>query len=741
MTQREGELDEGLRKTEPFVFLVIFCIVICVVAIFLRNNLYHLQRVGRWTDKASYLKSDTPLWKQRKRRFKAADDESRVFSLDVIDYRSPFEDTRYGVEATLETRTRQLGLVRRVKRYQRQSVIQVPEISKDSNKCDAWAISGKDQEGVGVFANSQYLTECNLGEGDTACYKCIEARKFVRSCLHFPQNVTVTRKDGTSFTIPSNADQTKGWCLPENFKNIRFEKEAVVPGGDTKRNCNPLTGTWLLSQLGQEDEDGEIKFDSSYNWICKCRYPNLMTNLTTVMSDCMKPVGCGAHGHLDEVTARGEVDPYARGACVCDKGYVSAFEESVGPTCVPTNIGNTDTLDNLYKEYGLKMGRTLRRDYIDKNFLTLFDRNIGKRTSLPDPCKVDVLTGKETNGCEATLWTLNKKPTVFCQSSSNNHLAVKTNTDYLLNNQGKYPNACLKLFDPKTEWESGVAKDGNELPTVLSFYNGKQHPDVGIVVQTFFNKSRVRELYKELWDRDSTLRDWYSKNVQPYRDPGRWDLLYGLNNLANDNTIIVFEDHPANDKTYLTNQLRRVYGFESGNFKKSILSYGHKYDEYYREYYGVKDTWWWNQTLAKYNSVNNIGRVPVGPLYLNYFRQNENNLTYRGTIQYATPAYPGETTYPPPPFRCLFCDDTGSLSGEYVKQYVIPKLYPVLYDSFWTPLKVNRKFQSFDACLTFYWSRAQAKQGYDNKGVPELHIFAERFMRNFKGYQQNALKL
>ena len=164
MTQQERELDEGLRKTEPFVFLVIFCIVICVVAIFLRNNLYHLQRVGRWTDKASYLKSATPLWKQRKRRFKAAADESRVFSLDVIDYRSPFEDTRYGVEATLETRTRQLGLVRRVKRYQRQSVIQVPEISKDSNKCDAWAISGKDQEGRSVFANSQYLTECNLAK-------------------------------------------------------------------------------------------------------------------------------------------------------------------------------------------------------------------------------------------------------------------------------------------------------------------------------------------------------------------------------------------------------------------------------------------------------------------------------------------------------------------------------------------------------------------------------------------------
>lgn len=558
--------------------------------------------------------------------------------------------------------------------------------------------------------------------------------------------MTVIRKDGSDVTFPANRSAEFGWCLPSNFKSLTFEGKQPVPR-DIERNCNPNTGTWLLSQLG--DDNGQ--FDSSYNWICRCRYPNLMTNLTTLMSDCLRPVGCGENGRLDDNAAKGLVNPYREGTCICNPGFTPEWDKAIGPVCTPISIGHTNTLDNLYRTYNITFGRPLRRDFISPTFLSLFDRQYASKTNVPDPCKIDALTGLVTDGCEATQWIINNERVVFCQSQQTDHIAIKTSTDYLLNNYGRYPNACAKIYDNDNYL---MKKQAHDIPVNLSFLNGKQQPDVGIIIFGDVT-SHLRTLYNALWQSDATLREWYRREVKPTKiwNNIRFELHHNLNKMADKATIVVYEDHPDGEQDQHTHLHKLLYapfvadGVNASRYEKTFILYGQHYNRYFREYYGFQYYWWWDQYLEQYNNEDSSwGKVPKGAMYTRYIAQSGDihKQTYRMNIIHHTFSALEDVNslhavYPAIPRRCNWCGDSGSLDPDYVREWIIPSLYVCLYENPHLPIQINKKYFSFDGTVTLY--RTTKTPDGDNKDKLEVFLFAERFVGNFRGYHQRALQL
>lgn len=409
-------------------------------------------------------------------------DYERLSAVESVFLSSGTDDgevRKYGIERPVDVvRTARLGYARNLLGYKRKDEIYVPDISKDSKVCDKW---------MGTTTNGGYvqnLVSCDKTKGVDACFRCIESRKYVRSCVHIERDVTVIRDDGSSAIVPASGPTANdGWCLPQSFNDIIYDGGAVKPPPDKTRNCNPNTGDWFLAQLGQDDGS----FDSSYNWICKCRYPNLMTNDGTLMSDCVKPVGCLPHGRLDDSSAKGLVDPYNKGSCVCDAGYKNDFDASVGPVCVELNIVDYG-MDAVYKRLNENNFDILPVSEISTVFLTLFPPAAQPNLQLPDPCRLDSVTGTPVTGCKRATYTgKDKTNRVMCISIDKSHIAHVVETDYLLNNHGRLPNACLYTGSNDYNYQVPDTKETLEGQYMLSWYNGKSFPDVGLISSLLWN--------------------------------------------------------------------------------------------------------------------------------------------------------------------------------------------------------------------------------------------------------------
>ncbi|KAK2574882.1 hypothetical protein KPH14_013129, partial [Odynerus spinipes] len=722
------------KKVELILIFFVVCVVICLVIYNFRITVNWISNAEAFNERQVYYDTSTPEWTYEERTVKLANKNSDSRRIRTIHYRSKLKGNVYGSGMIASRATTNLGFARKLKRYERQDVIYVPEISKDSVKCDAWmnskalALNGKlKSDNDETQAPTTVLHECEIEKGETACFKCIESRKFLRSCVHIRRDMTVTDKNDEILVIPKNRDNSLGWCLPKNFENIDQDLEGddattVVPK-EINRNCNPNTGRWLLSQLG--DDGGS--FDSSYNWICKCTYPNLMTNLTTSMSDCLKPVGCAPHGHLDDVTSKGLVDPYREGQCVCDRFYEADFEDNVGPICSPKNIGKSGkTLHELYKENNLTYGSSIPHSYVSKILVNSIDRRYRGQSLIPNPCKVDAITGLATNGCQEVLTTIDGKSRVICVSVRADHVAVKNDSDYLLNNNGQFPNACVAVIDYR-ENEISADRSYENLPMVLSGFNRKWLPDFGVIVTTDYT-SKLRDLYNELWENDDTMRKWYDRNVnepKPFGDK-RFPLSWPLNRLDSTATIVVYEDFPNTGKDgYYSPAHSFIFNhLHNGDSTKLLFTlFAQNYDKFYREYYGVRDYWWWEQYRDQYNRDKGPGRLLPGATTFEYIRQNKEvgKQVYR-LRQWPTNFRYNDQFYPGKPYDCLFCDDTGSKSGEYVKTNVIPSLVPFYYESRQRPIYMNGKYFSFDATVIV------------NYDPPVMNFVAERFMHNYKNH-------
>lgn len=504
--------------------------------------------------------NDKPLWQSTKQAEFVHPTTGAKFRTSVSEYRSWVNRNTYGVGLTNRERTDERGYTRSLLDYRRTNVIYVPDESADTVSCDTWVNQNFDDQQF--FSNQNGLIECRLNEGSDACFKCRESRRYKRVCVHFPVNQTIVSANNKEHVIVANSSPDVGWCLPASFKDIQFDNEGGTgkPPPEIARNCNPNTGDWLLASLSAS---GNETVDSSYNWICRCRYPNLMTNLDDPTSDCLKPVGCRPNGRLDDKAAAGLVDPYRQGTCICDKYYKTGFSPDIGPTCnlaSVTDYGLNKALDDVF---GRERGSIIDLEFVSTAFLNLLPADERRDVRLNNPCHFDVLDGRELpqkESCELTVETIGKERRAFCVSHNIDHIAVRVESDYLLNNHGRYANACL--YTGHTRNRVNLKQVADEKPGGtfhLSYYNKKRYPDVGHIIRpdVYEEKSREQKRAYQImafFDTDREYLQWYIRFVSPYKNyatEASYQLRFNASYMYElDRTFVIFNDYPDVDERY-----------------------------------------------------------------------------------------------------------------------------------------------------------------------------------------------
>lgn len=394
----------------------------------------------------------------------------------------------YGVQSVDAKRARALGFRSKLLSYERKDQIYIPELSPDSKRCDLW----NEQQDV------RLLVKCDVSEGEQACFNCIESRKYVRHCVHFARSVRVhitqstdAELDDQFIDIPANANEKEGYCLSSVFKNIAHTDEGTIKPIDETRNCNPHTGDWLLARLS-------VLGDSSYNWVCRCRYPNLMTNISTVFSDCMQPVGCRPDGELDEDTKLGKTNPFTEGTCICRNGFAPARDSTIGPVCVPTPILSESNLpQDVYPRYGLNINQVLKWPedelYLDPR-VSVISGNNPHGIQLPNPCKYDAFTYREMNeeeACDLVTEKIDGQYVAYCVMKSTHGLPVRAERDYLRNNNGQYANACLRID------HEDIAGTFNYILSYQTSRSYETRPDFGVIYFGSETLSKIKESVKD----------------------------------------------------------------------------------------------------------------------------------------------------------------------------------------------------------------------------------------------------
>lgn len=312
----------------------------------------------------------------------------------------------------------------RIPPYEREGII-IPKESPDSVYCDDW-------ENI-ISKNIRCCLDC----GFSACFNCIETRVYLRICKHLNEDMVIFDPDKEhDLVLPKNEKKNEGYCMSEGMAN------GIDSGEDARRKCSIKNADWVLARKSTEG-------NTHYNFLCKCKYPHLLTNSKGLMSPCDKDVGCNGHGHLDPESVAGNIDPFLEGYCICDEenGWVSSRDELVGPIC------KTATFDE-YPSYFFPNPTTdsieLYSDSVDRNFRNLISqkRQDGDRkVYLPNPC---------IKPCTLELYTFNGVNRYICTSRvevvkekgkkiQRLGLSIRMERDYFEGNGGKFPNFCLVI--------------------------------------------------------------------------------------------------------------------------------------------------------------------------------------------------------------------------------------------------------------------------------------------------------
>lgn len=522
------------------------------------------------------------------------------------------------------------GYKRRILPYERVDEILIPEISDDSRICDDF-----DE----IDPVQRNLVKCSIDEGELACFNCIESRRYKRICVHLDSDVTIYR-DSTPIILPKNSTPTEGYCLPPNFSDM------APPSNNAVRSCNAYTGAWILSRLQTSDVN-------SYNWVCSCRYPQLMTNLTSPLTDCLRDVACGPYGHLDPASAAGQQDPYVKGSCVCSSAYVPSFVEGVGPVCATTNLRESsdaaaDFINGVIGEtYGFISSSDER---IDKRFSQYF---LNKPVLVPNPCLVDSITGEQLPESPYILQMLDiprsdkwhdstyvppvegtvraalcipdpqrlvSDPTIM--STLSQYIGTRAPADYLANNGGRWCNGVTRISNtdyPVANIDRAKyalftyqfdAHDDSDLPDAGVLLSRKvfKHLDAVAAVQRDTAPSVLTRAYQGLRKRD------VDATVQPFDQKDRNPKSYDSTSYCS-----IYEPHIVGNPI---SRMCFVCGMNAESYRLFWLDYnGLYYGVHNQNYHSFTRTWITDlrRYIALVNGGYNVESWQVGGVYEKFY--------------------------------------------------------------------------------------------------------------------------
>lgn len=382
---------------------------------------------------------------------------------------------------------------RRIRSFEREGIV-IPDRSIDSRECDDFT----------------KLQQCNVSDGYIGCFECIESRYSLRVCVHINEPIRILDEQKDQFiTLPSNTSITQGYCLREKLaRDIKAatSEESSSSIREAKRQCSAYNADWILVR---KRTDG----DSSYNFACRCRYPHLMTNVNGPLSACSLDVACNGHGHLDEESRSSRANPFVDGRCECENGWISERDESngVGPLCREATFAEwpsaflkkrrhddielySDEIDRSFRvaiEYA-------RRDIVDN------DEDQPRKVWLPNPCgKCELLSSPNgTYFCGDRLETYDKNGKRGLLAV---HLGVRRTKDYLRNNGGRLPNACV-TFEKNALWgERSLSQfmsqdwnDGTMHAQEVGFFVDGEYLQKNVIFREIYNNNNYKSFQNSL---------------------------------------------------------------------------------------------------------------------------------------------------------------------------------------------------------------------------------------------------
>lgn len=376
-----------------------------------------------------------------------------------------------------------------LQRVERSGVI-IPEYAKDTIECD----------------DVSDMKECAISDGTLACFNCAESRFSLRLCAHFDTDVVLHDDDsGRVYTIPKNSSVDTGYCVKAN---VAAKLRDTRKHSRVRKRCQERNGHWVLARLTASRDTR----DSSFNFICRCKYPHLLTNLYELETECSRDVACNGHGHLDESLINGDIDPMHEGTCVCDDGWIGDRKDTIGPFCREATFEEWPSF--LYGERRRGDELYLYDERVSRDFSSRIQRNRmdGERDVwLPNPCAIGGCGFETTNDGQ---WFCTDK-VVFDDSNDRDEasclksvsIAVRRDRDYLRGNGGALPNYCVKLenFDRDVAIMQFMSQNWND--------GSKFVQEIGFVIDrdslgAIFAPSRKLSIApQKMTDRQST---WYT---------------------------------------------------------------------------------------------------------------------------------------------------------------------------------------------------------------------------------------
>ena len=311
------------------------------------------------------------------------------------------------------------------------------------------------RKGIGVrSANNIHLdgldclhqkVECTIGSSGIAnsCSLCLQNSA---KCVHYSTSVRVVDKlHNRITTYAKNSSPDRGYCTPlESSSADSTDSVSLNP-------CHPSTGIRYLMKLNPKSE--------GYTFICKCKDDNFFTQIVPLMTDCNQPVSCEkTGGKLGSYDWEEEFNPQTVTCVDCPTGMKPGRASGSNyPICVYKTFGE------LTKEEALQslppIPKNLRLLNVGTSEALAPGVKLGftypNERDIPDPCSYDPFTGELFSDQQCRLANARMTPgedrIYYCQTLDIALLAIRTDNDYLQNNGGRYPNACIRILPERID--------------------------------------------------------------------------------------------------------------------------------------------------------------------------------------------------------------------------------------------------------------------------------------------------
>jgi Per os infectivity len=250
---------------------------------------------------------------------------------------------------------------------------------------------------------------CNIND-PKSCSSCYESNT---KCIKVPSLHIIDRN------IKTKLNASNGICIPLN--NTKYSNK-----------CTATTSDAILTKVGDK-----------YNFICKCKYPSIVTQLTPE-SDCNIPIACRPHGHLNHDFMMS--DPKKEGYCECQFGYTNSRTNEFGPFCRESQAHELPPCYNASLD--------------SESLIKLNHENIGSLQSdqnsrcFNDPCQVDPQTQQTNRNCYMTRFR-NEIGNICRCDPSFGYFPVNGSFS-MLKAKSDAPSGCMNIFNtpaPNTQFE------------------------------------------------------------------------------------------------------------------------------------------------------------------------------------------------------------------------------------------------------------------------------------------------